>query len=171
MALILITIVITLGPVLGAAILYAYNPLELVIPPNIAEMLSGSFFTNRSPEPPKFEGSQYDVVSRTVTLRFNFANPINRDITINSMNATVECTADNFSLGTTTLKNPVNVHAGETALITIEGAWTEAAINHFQTDHLGEQEIDVNLVGLVIDMDGMMIQMNEPVRVPHVPLP
>jgi hypothetical protein len=104
-------------------------------------------------------------------LTFNFKNFFKFDMKINSMTADVECAFDNFPLGKATLKNPVTVRAGETTLITIACTWTDAAINHFQTHpvHSGQQETDVNLVGLVIDMDGMTIQMSEPVRVAHVP--
>jgi hypothetical protein len=171
LALILITLAITLGPIGGIVALNLNNPLALVIPPNLSEILRGSFFTNGSPQLPTPGGAQYDAASRTVSLTFNFKNFFKFDMKINSMTADVECAFDNFPLGKATLKNPVTVRAGETTLITIACTWTDAAINHFQTQpvHSGQQETDVNLVGLVIDMDGMTIQMSEPVRVAHVP--
>jgi hypothetical protein len=152
-------------------IIHRNNLLELVVPPNLSEILSGTFFTDGSLEPPKFVGSEYDVASRTVTLTFNFTNPFKFDMTINSMTANVECAADNFLLGNAALKQPVKLPAGETALITIAGTWTEAAIDHFQTAHPGAENIDVNLVRLIVDLDGVTVQMNEPVRVPNVQIP
>lgn len=83
----------------------------------------------------------------------------------------MECAADNFLLGNATLKQPVKLPVGETALITIVGTWTESAIDHFQNAHLGAENIDVNLVGLVVGLDGIMVQMNEIVRVPNVLIP
>jgi hypothetical protein len=155
------------------AAMYLNNPLSLVIPPNLGEILRGSVFPSGSTELTTFKGATYNVASRTVSLTFNFANPFSFDLKINSMSASIECAFDNFPLGTAVLKNPVTVRTGETALLTIDGTWTDAALNHFQTQpvHSGQTETDVNLLGLQIDMDGMTIQMNDPIRVAHVPLP
>jgi len=171
LALILITLVIALGPILGVVIIHRNNLLELVVPPNVTDILNGAFSTDGSLEPPTFVESEYDVVSRTVSLTFNFTNPFKVGMTINSMTANVECAADNFLLSNALLKQPVKLSAGETARITIVGMWTEGALNHFQTAHPGEKTIDVNLVGLVVDFDGIRVEMNEPVRVPTVPTP
>ena len=153
--------------------MYMNNPLSLIIPPNLGDMLSGSIFPGGSTELTTFKGAEYDIASRTFSLTFDFANPFSFDMKINSMNANIECAFDNFPLGTAALKSPVTVRKGETAPLTIEGTWTEAAINHFQTEpvHSGQTETDVNLVGLQIDMDGMMVQMNDPIRIAHVPIP
>jgi hypothetical protein len=172
LTLILITLAITLGPIGGAAFMYISNPMSLIIPPNLGDILSGSIFPGGSTELTTFKGAVFDVASRKVSLTFNFANPFSFDMKINSMNASIECAFDNFPLGTAVLKNPVAVRTGETAPLTIEGTWTEAALNHFQTQtvHLSQTETDVNLLGLLIDMDGMTIQINDPIRVAHVPI-
>ncbi len=172
MGLILITIAISLGPILGIIVIYRNNPQELVIPPNVTEILNGSYFTKGSLTPPKFVGSQYDVASRTMTLTFNFTNPFKFDMKINSMSADVVYAADNYPLGPALLKTPVQLPAGQTALITIVGTWTQDGVNHvLSVVNPGAENIAVNLVGLVIDLDGIKVHINEPVQVPNVPMP
>jgi hypothetical protein len=168
--LILITIVTALGPVAGILVIHRNNLLELVVPPNVTEILSGAFLTDGF-EPPGFVGSSYNAASRTVTLTFNFTNPFDFDMTINSMTANIECAADGFLLGDAALQVKVSLPAGETAPITVAGTWTAAAIDHFQTVHPSAESVDVNLVGLVVDLAGIIVQVNEPVLVRNVPIP
>ncbi len=170
-ALILVTVAISLGPILGALVIYGGNLRGLVLPPNLSKILSGSAFTGGSIQPPTYAGSDYDNASRTMTLKFDFTNPFKFDMTLTSMTADVQCAFDGFALGKASLKTPVHLPTGGTAQLTIVGTWTEAAVNHFLTAHAGQTETDVNLVGLVIDMDGITVQMNQPIRVSHVQIP
>jgi len=166
----LITLATIAGPVVGVVILYRNNLLGLVVPPEVTEIVSGTTFTEESLEPPKLVDSRYDVASRTVTLTFNFTNPLKFDLTLKSMSANVECAVHKVPLGDAALKNSVNIRAGETALITVLCTWTQDAISHFQSAHAGAKSIDVDLVGLTIDISGINIQMKERIHVPNVPI-
>jgi hypothetical protein len=168
--LILITLATTLGPVLGIMILYRNNLLGLFAPPEVTELVSGTFVKEGSLEPPKLVSSEYDVKSRTVTLTFNFTNPFNFDLTLMSMSANVECAVHRVPLGVAVLKTPVNVLASETSLITVFCTWTQDATSHFQSAHAGAKSIDVDLVGLAIDTSGINIQMKERINIPNVPI-
>ena len=166
----LITLAIVVGPVVGIVILYQNNLLGLVVPPEVIEIVSGTFVTEESLKPPKLVSSQYDVSSRTVTLIFNFTNPFTFDLTIKSISANIECSVHTVLLGHATLDEPINVRASETAVITVLGTWTEDAISHFQSAHAGAKSIDVDLVGLTIDVKGINIQMKDRVSIPNVPI-
>jgi len=168
--LILITLATIAGPIVGIMVLYRNNMIGLVVPPELTEIVSGTFVNDGSLEPPKFVDSQYDLASRTVTLTFNFTNPLNFDLTIKSMSANIECTLHKLSLGHATLKDSVDIPPNQTALITVLGIWTDEAVSHFQSAHTDAKTIDVDLVGLTIDVSGINIQMKERINVPNVPI-
>ena len=166
----LITLAIAVGPLAGVLIVYQNNLLGLIVPPELIKIMNGNFFTEESLQPPKFVGSQYDVTSRTVTLTFNFTNPFKFDLTINSMSANVECAVHEVLLGHAALGKPITVRASETAVVTVTCTWTEDATSHFQSAHAGAKSIDVDLVGLTINVKGINIQMNDRIRIPNVPI-
>jgi hypothetical protein len=156
----LITIAIVAGPLIGMLLAYQNDFMGLVMP-SLPENL----------ETPTFVESQYDEASRTVSMTFSFKNPLDTDLTINSMSANLECEAHNFPLGTAELDNPVKIRAGETKLVTISGTWTEEALDHFQAEHSGETSVDVELVDLSLDLKGMKIQTDQHIPIEDVPLP
>jgi len=168
--LILITIAIAVGPLAGVLIVYQNNLLDLIIPPELMTIMNGNFGTEMSFQPPKFVGSQYDVISRTATLTFNFTNTFKFDLAINSMFANVECSVHKVFLGHAFLDKQITVRASETAEVTVTCTWTEDAISHFQNFHAGVKSIDVDLVGLTISLRGVDIQMNYRIRIPNVPI-
>jgi hypothetical protein len=165
-----ITIAINVVPVAGILLVYQDNLLGLVVPSGINKIANGGFITEKPLEPPTFVGSQYNVTSKTVTLTFQFTNPFNFDVTINSMSAGIQCAEHNFPLGNATLNSPVNIRANETATMTVLGTWTQDALNHFQKAHAGEQSIDVELVGLTINVNGIDVQTSEHIKIPNVPI-
>ena len=168
-----ISIVIVVVPIVGVVLMYQNNLLGLFIPPQaneIIDSLSNSGGNNVTP--PEIVGEpQYDPASRTFTLSFQFKNPLPVDVTVKSMSGNIVCDADNFPLGKATLSKPVSMGAGETAIVTVKGTWTDAAISHFQTAHKGEKTVTVDLVDLAVDASGITVQTGERIQIPNVPLP
>lgn len=165
----LVTIAIIVGPIAGILLTYQNNLLSLFIPAEVYKIVSGDV-TEIPLEQPSFVGSQYNATSQTVALTFNFTNPFKFNLTITSISANIVCDADNFPLGNATLRNPVSIRAGETATITIFGAWTQAAINHFQTAHAGAETIDIDLVDFTISLKGISAQTNQRIKISDVPI-
>ena len=161
----LISIAIVVVPIVGILLTYQNNLLGLVIPPQVSDL------TNSRLEPPTFVDSQYDAASRTVALTFSLKNPFKTDLTINSMSANLVCDEHNFPLGNAVLDKPVSMRAGETAMVTIFGTWTEEALAHFHSAHGGEKSVDVELVNLAVNIKGMTVHTDQPIPVKDVPLP
>ena len=161
----LISIAIVVVPIVGILLTYQNNLLGLVIPPQVSDL------TNSRLEPPTFVDSQYDAASRTVALTFSFKNPFKTDLTINSMSANLVCDEHNFPLGNAVLDKPVSMKAGETAMVTVFGTWTEEALAHFHSAHGGEKSVDVELVNLTVNINGMTVHTDQPIPVKDVPLP
>ena len=169
-----ITIAINVLPIAGVLLMYRDNLLGLVVPPEINTVINDVVTPGKPVEESlvnfTFEGSQYDAESRRVTAEFAITNPLNVDLAVNSMSADVLCTEHGFSIGHGGISNPVDIGAGETATIGIEGTWTEEAINHFKTFHSGAENIDIGLTGLSIDVNGIVVETDELVEFPNFPI-
>jgi hypothetical protein len=199
LALVLITIAITLGPFLGVLIVYRNNLSELIIPPEMNQLLNGgqgisdvtgntsgqsgqtdnqtsdivsfidSFLSGDGPmsgdisqiipEPPVI---QYDPITRTFTATFEMNNTSPFNMTLKSINGTVECDEHHFPIGPVQLKEPVTLKAGEISTVTITGQWSEEGINHLETYHAGQQNVSCSLVNAVISATTTGITINLP---------
>ena len=171
-----ISIVIVAVPIVGVVLTNQGNLLGLLIPPQANQIISSlSNSGGNDVKPPELVGEpQYDPASRTFTLSFNFKNPLPVDVTVKSMSGDIVCDVHpTVPLGKATLSNPVSMQAGETAIITVKGTWTDAAVSHFQTVavHKGEKTVTVDLVDLAVDASGIKIQTGERIQIPNVPLP
>src|SRR3990170_7490320 len=141
LALVLLTVAITVGPILGIVLAYRDNLIGLIVPSEMNQFMSSLGNTDPQniiqPEtgPPDV---QYDASSRTFTAAFPMKNPFPMDTTIDSMSGPMECDEHSFPLGPMSLKSPVSMKTGETATVTVQGTWTDAAVNHFEMAHQGE---------------------------------
>jgi len=91
-------------------------------------------------------------------------------LTLNQFSAGVICSEHNFPLGSVQLRQPVEIAAGQTSLLTISGSWTQDAENHFTTAHADASSIDSSLVNVVIDVNGITIQEAGPISMGSVPM-
>lgn len=162
----LVTIAIVVIPIVGILLAYQGNLLGLFVPPEItdaADNLMGGGGDNGSVlEPPKPVGEpEYDEATGTFSVTFEYKNSFPMDITINSLSGNIECAEHHFTLGNASLSEPVSIDSGETGLLTVIGAWKNAAKNHFKNLHGDEQEVDVVFVDLAVDISGVQIQMDE----------
>jgi hypothetical protein len=165
----ILTIVIVVVPLVGALLANQGNLMGLIVPPEANDIID-TLSSGGSSDTPMLEPvgePQYDVAARTVTMTFNFTNPLPINVTINSMSGNVECVAHGFPLGNVSLANPVSVAKGETKPLTLLGTWTEEAIPHFQNKHAGEEMVDARLVGFTVDVQGLQIQMDQNIQVPN----
>ncbi len=175
----LVTIAITVGPIVGVLIMYQNNLVGLFIPPQVADLINSATNPQSNnqngntndliPESPQVT-STYDPTTRTFTITFPLNDPIGIDITVNSMTGDLVCGAHKFPLGKAALTKPVTLTTKEPATVTAAGTWTEEAISHFQTEHVGEKTITVDLTNIALDASGFKVQINESVQIPNIPI-
>ena len=182
LALVLLTVAITVGPILGIVLIYRDNLAGLIVPPEMNQVINdlnsgsqngslpGQSGTGILPEQTGPTDFQYDAASRTFSASFQFKNPFPLDVTLKSVSGTAVCDEHGFSLGTVALKSIVNMKAGETVTVPIQGKWTEDAVNHFQTQHQGEKSVKVSLVDATINAGGMTVQIPDRISIGEVPL-
>ena len=119
---------------------------------------------------PVFVGAQINSEARTFTVTVNVTNSFSYDLTLNSINATVESSQDNYQLGTISLTTPVTILTNQTSAVTVSGAWTQDAENYVLNNYGGATSIDVNLVNTTVDVNGIVIQETQPINVGNIPL-
>jgi hypothetical protein len=161
----LISVVAIAAPIAGVVIVHSDNLSELIFPSEVEEILFSTINTDESIELPQYVSSSYNVSSRTAQATFNFTNPLDFTLTINSLSADLGCANHGFSLGHAALSNEVQLNGGETEDITIIFMWTEAAENHFLNEHASATSIDIELVNIQIDISGISIEIPEQVAI------
>lgn len=157
-------------PVAGVAIVYRNNLSALVVTPQVERITNGTFFTEVSFELPKLVNAGFDVSSQTVILIFNFTNPFNYRLTIKSISADAESAKDNFTLGHAILSSPVFLNPNETSDFIIAFTLTSDALRYILANYVGVRSIDIELVDVLINVDDIMVQPNEPIFIPNVPI-
>jgi len=175
--LLLISIGTVVGPVGAVVYLHQDNLMQLVVPPEINQIINGNVValndavgTDQSILAPVFVGAQINNVSRTFTVTVNFTNTFDYNFTLKGLSSTVVCADHDYALGNIGLSNIVEIHAGETAQITVTGAWTQEAENHVITEHPNATSINVNLTNLVMNVNDITIEQNEPISVGDIPI-
>lgn len=167
-------IVITIGaiavPFAGIIMLYSDDLSELIIPPEIEETLSNSIDIEEL-QLPQYVSSSFDTSTRTGQAIFNFTNPFEFNLTINSISSDLQCIDHGFPVGDATLDDQVQINDGETKEFAINFVWTESAETHFLNEHENETSIDVELVDMQLDISGIDIEIPEQVTLslPLVP--
>lgn len=173
LALILITIAIVVGPVVGIVLAYQNDLLRLIVPSELEQIMNSLGGSPQNGNQTNQTGPvdiNYDPASRTATISFQLQNPLPVDVTLNSMSGTVECDEHQYPLGTASLKDPVEMSLGKTTTVTVLAVWTQLGLDHIQTAHKGETSTKVSLVGTTINAGGVTIQMSEPLSIGEVPL-
>lgn len=165
----LITIATVLGPMATVVIQYNNNLSELVVPHEVSEMLNSTIGTGQF-EMPVFVGSQYDNATHTATLTVNFTNTFAYSLTLKSISGDVQCTLHNQTLGFLSLKNTVEIPAGETTQIPVICTLSENAESHFQTEHAGATSVDVKVLDLNVNVNDVTVQLSESVDLPNIPI-
>jgi hypothetical protein len=188
--LILISIGTILGPVGIVLIMYGGNLAELVIPPEIQQIMSGNgggLFggggngnntmnganqgENGGPISPEFVDASFDVSSGTLSVTANIKSGFDYNLTVNSLSLEAMTTRDSYTLGNLTLNNaPVTIPADQTVQVMLSGQWTQEAENYLISNYQGATSIEVGFANMVIDVNGITVQMNGAVGTMNVPL-
>ena len=176
--LLLISIGTTVGPIGTVVVMNSNDLTQIVIPPEIKGILDGeSSLIAESEEGdfniglmvPKFVSSTFDITANTYSVTVNVTNILNYDLTLNSLDATVTATKDNAELATIHLSNPIAIPAGDWSMVTVSGTWTQAAEDYY-VNNPDASSINVTLANAKIDVNGVVVQISEPIEIGEIPL-
>jgi len=162
----LITITITVVPLVGALLAYQGNLVGLFVPPEIneiADKFSGGGGNGGGSDGPQVEPvgpPEIDPVSHTIRQSIAFKNPVPFDITLKSLSGDVQCVEHDADVGVASLEDSVSIPAGETrtAILVIN---MEKGENHLKSLHATEENVEVTLVNVSVDISGIQLQLDQ----------
>jgi hypothetical protein len=181
--LLLISVGTILGPIGAVVIIYHNDLSQLVIPPQIRDIMNGN--SNLIPHgnsngngnsglggllTPVFVSAQSNKATHTFTGIFNVTNTLNFDLTLNSFSTDVEFTQANIPAASLSLSSPVTVLAGQTAQLTISGHWTQEAQDYMTNNFPGITSVDLSVSNVEININGITIQSAGPIQIGNIPM-
>ncbi len=178
--LVILNIVTILGPIGGIALVYQNNLQEVVIPPQVQEIMNSggsgtnvngvTLFSGEALQLPQFVRATVDSAARSVNIVLSFNNSLNVDLEMKSISASVVCSEHGFPVGQANLANPTTLKARQTSEMSVVCQWTLDAENHFTSAHSGESGVDMDVTGIIVQVNGITIQSNEKYHIPNVPV-
>lgn len=178
--LVILNVTTVLGPIAGVALVYQNNLEEMVIPPHIQDIITSgtgnsdinaaALFNGEALQLPQFVSTSIDSAARSVTIVLSFENPLEVDLNMKSFSAEVVCSDHSFTVGQASLTNPTTLKAKQTSKMNVVCQWTLEAENHFAASHAGSSGVDLDVIGIKIDVNGITIQSNEKYHIPNLPV-
>jgi hypothetical protein len=185
--LLLISIGLIVAPVGAVVIIYRDDLTGLVIPPEIKGVMNGdtSFILNDnigsvnggdggnvnsifdSFVTPTFVGATIDQSAKTFSVRVNVTNPLNYDLTLNTLSVDVQ-SPDGQVLASINIAHSYTMPSGESTIVQVDGSWTQAGESYIIA-HSGDSSITIALANMVVDVNGIKVERSQPLTV-TVPL-
>ncbi len=181
--LILISIGTILGPVGAVVVIYRNDLTQLVITPQIRDIMNGDSsiipINHNSNDnsnsgvgglmSPVLISTRINIETYTLTAIFNVTNTLNYDLTLNSFSTDVEITGDHIQAGSIGLSNPVMVDAGETSQLTLSGSWTQAVQDYITNNYSSTSSVEVYILNAEVNVNGITIQSSGTIDVGNIP--
>ncbi|MCL5877373.1 MAG: hypothetical protein M1540_06135 [Candidatus Bathyarchaeota archaeon] len=176
--LLLISVGLVVGPVGAVVYIYKDDLSGLIIPPEVKGLVNGdsSLFINDNSGndgddspfgsfvQPEFVSANIDNAARTFSVTVNLTNSFTIDLTLNSLSTDVD-TPDRQRITAVGLSNPYVIAPGESALVTVEGSWTQTGEAYFMEHYSTSEAADVVLVNTVVDVNGVSVELSEPIQI------
>lgn len=181
----LLTIAITVTPIVIEVLLYHDNLLNLIIPSEITDLISGGDHSSNSLvnnnavdgllnsqfELPKPIGEpQYNPETKTLSATFNFTNPLQTPISVDNLSSGIVSHSDNVFLGNLSIDKPIRLDPGQTAGITASAILSDEAIDYLMSKPENQQTINIDLVDLNFDLAGIQVQLDKQ-NIGDIPIP
>lgn len=181
----LLTIAITVTPIVIELLIYHDNLLNLVIPPEITDLIKGNnensnsnvnsnfidSLLNSEFELPQLVGEpKYDPETKTLTATFSFTNPLQTPISVDKLSSGILSHNDGVFLGNLTIDNPININPGQTAQITAKALLSDESVNYLKAKSENQNSINIDLIDLNVDSAGVNVQL-EKQNIGDIPFP
>ena len=179
-ALTLLTIAITVGPLVYVVFIYRDNLIGLVLPPQFANLgqnlgqnmsngnssgnpLSSLNITGSNFQMPKLVSNpQYNPDTGEFSLSVNVTNPLTNELSIDQLSVQIQSKDNNTLVGNISIPQPINIQPGESSIINVTGIMPQDMFNQISGHNTGN--IDVNniiLKNLDVDVGGVKIHIDE----------
>jgi hypothetical protein len=179
--LLLLTIAITITPIAIEVLLYQDNLVDLIIPPEIANVVHSNNSNEKSIDGnnllnPEFElpqpvgDPQYNPETKTISYTFNFTNPLQTPLEFDKLQAGLVSHNDGFFLGNITINQPLILDPGQTVDITALGILSDEAIDYLKSQSATQNSINLDFVNLNVDLSGIQLQLDKQ-NIGNIPIP
>jgi len=176
-ALTLLTIAITVGPLVYVVFIYRDNLVGLVLPPQFANLgqnlgqnmsngnLSSSQFNITGSDfqmPQLVSAPQYNPDTGEFNLSLNVTNPLTNELSIDQLSVQIQSKDNNALVGNISIPQPINIQPGESSIINVTGIMPQDMFNQISGQNTGN--IDVNniiLKNLNVVVGGIKIHFDE----------
>jgi hypothetical protein len=172
-ALTLLTIAITVGPLVYVVFIYRDNLVGLVLPPQFANlgqnMSDGNFslsqlnITGSDFQMPQLVSDpQYNPDTGEFSLSVNVTNPLTNELSIDQLSVQIQSKDNNTLVGNISIPQPINIQPGESSIINVNGIMPQDMFNQISGQNTGN--IDVNniiLKNLDVVVGGVKIHFDE----------
>jgi hypothetical protein len=180
-ALTLLTIAITVGPLVYVVFIYRDNLVGLVLPPQFANLgqnlgqniSDGNSSGNPSSSQLNITGSnfqmpklvsnpQYNPDTGEFSLSVNVTNPLTNELSIDQLSVQIQSKDNNALVGNISIPHPINIQPGESSIINVTGIMPQDMFNQISGQNTGN--IDVNniiLKNLDVVVGGVKIHFDE----------
>ena len=181
----LLTIAITVTPIVIEVLIYHDNLLNLIIPPEVTDLINGNNNSSNSNinsnfidsllnsdfELPQLVGEpRYDQETKTLTATFSFTNPLQTPISVDKLSSGILSHNDGVFLGNLTIDNPINIDPGETVNITAEALLSDESVNYLKAKSENQNAINIDLIDLNVESAGVKVQL-EKQNIGDIPFP
>ena len=180
-ALTLLTIAITVGPLVYVVFIYRDNLVGLALPPQFANLVQnlgqnisdGNSSGNPSSSQLNITGSnfqmpklvsnpQYNPDTGEFSLSVNVTNPLTNELSIDQLSVQIQSKDNNALVGNISIPQPINIQPGESSIINVTGIMPQDMFNQISGQNTGN--IDVNniiLKNLNVVVGGIKIHFDE----------
>jgi hypothetical protein len=172
-ALTLLSIAIVVGPLGFMVYEYRDNLLGIFIPPEFQSLLGGSGSNSQQSsstsniakslsnfQMPQAIGSPaYNTTTGAFNYPFNFTNPFDFPVALNQFSAEV-VGPNNETLGNVAIQ-PINIGAGQNAVINVAGNLSQSAVNQLESEfqsgnlNVSLKNVTVNVAGITVNIPSL----------------
>jgi hypothetical protein len=153
-ALTVLTIAISIGPILGVVIIHRDNLLGLVMPPSTSdsspsmESLFGKLTSpGFSPIQP-LGNPTFDATTGEFEYPFNLTNPLPESISLDALSADI-VSSDGTKLGTISIPSAINIGSGQSAIVDITGQMNPDLLEQYK-DQISQGNISLDNINITI---------------------
>ncbi|MCL2643679.1 MAG: hypothetical protein FWD52_09300 [Candidatus Bathyarchaeota archaeon] len=178
-----LSILIAVMPITVQVIRHRDNPVGLILPPTIDDLLNGGVGDLSDADIVSYAGMTFPLPSlsgapmlsqdNTVKLVYTFTNPLEGTITIVSMDAEIVCKEHNFTIGTVFVE-PTTFEPHQTLDLNLTCILTPQATEHIKTHHQGQDILNTEFKNFSVELRDIKIEMDHrklgPIQIPQLTL-
>jgi len=165
----IITIIIVVGPIVSAVIMYKDNLIALIVPDveELTDKISNYF--------PTVEYADYEVIDAksSFNVKFNVTNNSGEDFTVKAVNCSAYCSEHEgvllgYGYGE---RLPLIVPKRSSKILSLLVTFTNEGKNHVEADHRGDKDFYAVLKNVLVVVQGIEVKLGDNIEVGPIKMP